>query len=459
MLRVQAQNLEHTMPSTIAPEAAQEPEDRKPKDEKPDPMERVTEGASRGGQERARRLTKEERSEIARMGAMAKWAKQGVDITNVPRATHSGALKIGDIEFECAVLDDTAKTRVISQTEFMRSMGMYRSGAIAGRREADESGALTPQFLAFKNLKPFVERHFGPEHVKLLPYRSKGGFPTQGIPAVDLPKMCEVWLDAEREGQLGKRQKDVARNADTLMRGFARVGIIALVDEATGFQYERPRRDLEEYLSKYLSESLRRWVRTFPADYFKHLCRLRGVPLRKDMKLPRYFAVLTNNLIYKRLAPGILRKLKQRKSERGHRRARGVAPPRRRHRAHEDPHEVRSLRGPARHHRRDLPRLPWPVRQPGRLGGAGLGTPGRLRASLKGRAQERARPFVHALNTAAPSLPRGLKARREGIRAAGGLPHDAGCLLVRVAVTGLGLGHPDSVAPCPTASLAGAVAT
>ena len=102
-----------------------------------------------------------------------------------------------------------------------------------------------------------------------------------------------------------------------LMRGLARVGIIGLVDEATGFQYDRPRRDLEEYLKKFLSESLRRWVRTFPADYFKHLCRLRGVELRTDMKLPQYFGHLTNNLVYRRMAPGLVRRLKEHRAEHG----------------------------------------------------------------------------------------------------------------------------------------------
>jgi hypothetical protein len=109
----------------------------------------------------------------------------------------------------------------------------------------------------------------------------------------------------------------LAERAMILIRGFASVGIIALIDEATGYQYERPRRDLEEYLKKFLSENLRRWVRTFPGDYFKHLCRLKGVELRPDMKLPQYFGHLTNDLIWRRIAPGLLRALKERRSERG----------------------------------------------------------------------------------------------------------------------------------------------
>jgi hypothetical protein len=138
-----------------------------------------------------------------------------------------------------------------------------------------------------------------------------------GYPAELLPKVCGVFLDADAAGVLAHTQDNIAKRAMILIRGFASVGIIALVDEATGYQYERPRRDLEEYLKKFLAEGLRRWVRTFPGDYFKHLCRLKGVTLRPDMKLPQYFGHLTNDLIWKRIAPGLLRALKERRSERG----------------------------------------------------------------------------------------------------------------------------------------------
>jgi len=58
-------------------------------------------------------------------------------------------------------------------------------------------------------------------------------------------------------------------------------------------------------------------VRTFPGEYFKHLCRLKGVVLRPDMRLPQYFGHITNDLIYRRIAPGLLTALKERRSERG----------------------------------------------------------------------------------------------------------------------------------------------
>src|SRR4051794_19298104 len=55
----------------------------------------------------------------------------------------------------------------------------------------------------------------------------------------------------------------------------------------------------------------------FPNHYFKHLCRLQGVEVRDDMRLPQYFGHLTDDLIYRRIAPGLLKALKERKAERG----------------------------------------------------------------------------------------------------------------------------------------------
>src|SRR5262249_43552801 len=173
-----------------------------------------------------------------------------------------------------------------------------------------------PAFLTAKNLKPFIHRDLEVTSSQI-EFLTLGGIRAFGYAAELLPKVCDVFLDANAAGVLTHNQKHIAAQPFTLIRGLAHVGIIALVDEATGFQYDRPRRELEEYLKKFLSESLRRWVRTFPADYFKHLCRLRGVELRADMKLPQYFGHLTNDLVYRRLAPGLLKRRKERRVERG----------------------------------------------------------------------------------------------------------------------------------------------
>jgi len=143
------------------------------------------------------------------------------------------------------------------------------------------------------------------------------GIVAHGYEATGLADMCDLILDARKEKILGTRRMHMADCCELLVRSFARVGIIALIDEATGHQYDRPRRDLEEHLKRFVSEGLRRWVQTFPSDYFKHLCRLQNVVLRPDMRLPQYFGHLTNDWIYRRLAPGLLRRLKEKRAELG----------------------------------------------------------------------------------------------------------------------------------------------
>jgi hypothetical protein len=260
---------------------------------------------SLGGKARAEKLSKDDLSSIGRAAADARWGK------GLPKTTHEGILTIGDIEIPCAVLENGM--RVLTQSGVMIALGRARQAK--GRQYYDADIDL-PAFLTAKNLKPFIPNTLSVTSSQVA-FRMLNGTRAYGYSADLLPAICGVFLDAKAAGKLATTQEHIAEQALTLIRGFANVGIIALVDEATGFQYERPRRDLEEYLRKFLAENLRRWVRTFPGDYFKHLCRLKGVPLRPDMKLPQYFGHLTNDLIWRRIAPGLLRALKERRSERG----------------------------------------------------------------------------------------------------------------------------------------------
>ncbi len=229
----------------------------------------------------------------------------------MPRATHEATLELGGTEIECAVLED--RTRVLSRAGFVRAIG--RKGKVKGGELYSPEFEL-PVFLAADNLKPFITRDLLENSAPVNYKQLKGGVAI-GFKAELLPSVCETFLAARDAEALQKNQEHIAKQCEVLIRGFARLGITALVDEVTGYQYDRPRRDLEEQLKQFLSDNLRQWVRTFPADYFKHLCRLRGVELRSDMKLPQYFGQLTNNLVYRRIAPGLLRKLKERREERG----------------------------------------------------------------------------------------------------------------------------------------------
>jgi hypothetical protein len=262
--------------------------------------------ASLGGRARATRLTPEERSEIARRGAEA---KHGITL---PKATHEGSLHIGDMEIPCAVLE--GGKRVLTLSGFMVALGRARQAK--GRGYYKTGDVDLPTFLTAANLKDFIPKDLEVTS-KGIEFKPLTGARAYGYAAELLPSVCGVFLDAKAAGALKKNQEHIAEKALILIRALASTGIIALVDEATGYQYERPRRDLQEQLKKFLAEGLVRYASGFPTDYLKHLCRLKGVELRADMKLPQYFGHLTNDLVYRRIAPGLLRALKDRRAERG----------------------------------------------------------------------------------------------------------------------------------------------
>ncbi len=273
--------------------------------------EKPPEGAAaRGGRARAQALSPAQRSEIARWAAEAKWARKGRPPS--PRATHDGVLTIGDLSIPCAVLEDG--TRVLTETGIVRALGLYRSGAVHVRaRDAGRGGAHLPLFVANKNLRPFVDREL--ENVLLAPIwfvPTGQGTRAKGVEASIIPRICEVWLQARDADALrGKRQILVAERADILIRALAHVGIIALVDEATGYQDDRARDALAQILEAFVAEELQKWMRTFPADFYKQMFRLKAKPFTGSVQRPRYFGHLTNNVVYERLAPGVLEELRR----------------------------------------------------------------------------------------------------------------------------------------------------
>jgi hypothetical protein len=120
-----------------------------------------------------------------------------------------------------------------------------------------------------------------------------------------------VILDAKKAGLL-KRNTYLAETAEILIRGFARVGVVALIDEATGFQEDRARDELSRILEAYVQEALRPWVRTFPNAFFRETYRLQGWEYKPGKcKRPQYVGKLINKYIYEQLPEPVLPELQR----------------------------------------------------------------------------------------------------------------------------------------------------
>ena len=213
-------------------------------------------------------------------------------------------LRIGDLEIPCYVLDDGR--RVLVQRGMMTALDMKQG--TAGRGAGDRLA----KFVATKALSGFVDAKLAEMITNPILFRVEGGQTAYGYEATILADICEAVLAARKAGKLNYQQEHIADQCEILVRGFARVGIVALVDEVTGFQADRARDALAKILEAFVQKELRKWVRTFPAEFYQQLCRLRGVtypPTKKNF--PSYFGHLTNNIVYDRLAPGVKDELKR----------------------------------------------------------------------------------------------------------------------------------------------------
>jgi len=194
---------------------------------------------------------------------------------------------------------------VLAQRGLHSGIGLSEGGGKGGARKI----AVLMERLAEKglNIRGLVARANTP--IRFIP--PHGGNPADGYDATILPDICAVLIDAGQQGVLDKRLKRLAERAAFLQHGFATVGIIGLVDEATGYQDIRRRNALAKILEKFVAKELRPWIRTFPAQYYEQIYRLNGWQYEEGAGRSGVIGHWTNNIVYKRLAPGVWEELKR----------------------------------------------------------------------------------------------------------------------------------------------------
>jgi len=261
---------------------------------------------SEGGKARARSLTDKQRSEIAKKAAEERWN------STLPVAINEGNFVLGELDLTCVVLPD--ETRVISQTAFLKAIG--RSRSFRGGTGVTSTAGEIPFFLQTEAFKPYLT-DIRDMPAKPIFYRTQNGKKAVGYNALLLPKVAELYLKLRDDmlanrGHVPNRYIPYITASDILIRGLANIGIIALVDEATGYQSQRAKDALSKILEQFIAKELRPYIKTFPDEYYENLYRLRGLTFVRDYnKRPQYFGRLTNDIIYQRLAPGVLEELKR----------------------------------------------------------------------------------------------------------------------------------------------------
>jgi hypothetical protein len=252
------------------------------------------------------KINPSERKALASQAAHARWKDKGIEV-----ADSRGTVVLGGFELACAVLANGQ--RVISERSFNDALGRHRHPAdYSAKREAALQGKPTlPSYLGDDRIAQFLTPDAKKKLASPIRFQVQKGFgiPALGLEATLIGDVCDAYIAAQQAGVLRDDEQAIAARSLSLIRALAKVAIVALIDEATGYQVKRSRDELQQLLAQYVSEEHRPWSKIFPDEFYIELFRLRNLKLEAVRKRPSYFGHLTNDIVYKRLVPGILPKL------------------------------------------------------------------------------------------------------------------------------------------------------
>jgi len=267
-------------------------------------------GRSKGGKVKNAMMTPAQRKDQSLKMVKAKKEK-----ASMVRITHTGLIDLCGFSLSCYVTN--TGERLLSGRGLQETLRLVDEEAPAS---GTKPGSRVDRFLSAKWANQLIYKDKRPDHFLPIKCVFEGRY-ISGYRAEILADICEAMLEARDNGLLTTpRRLIIAKQCEILMRGFMRVGIVALVDEATGYQKDRARDELARILESFVAKELQPWVKTFPSDFYEQMFRLRSLPFPSNgVKRPLYFGHLTNDIVYRRLAPGVWKELKAQaeKNERG----------------------------------------------------------------------------------------------------------------------------------------------
>ncbi len=216
----------------------------------------------------------------------------------LPKATHQGQMAIGDLVLDCYVLEDGR--RVFHKRGMAKALGMRSGGGNVFMKAMGRKGlgSELPD-----SLKEIIENHinFKPLTQDL----------AHGYEADVLSRVAGAIVNASKKGKLTSSQERLAQQARVILNAFAKVGVIALIDEATGYQQIRDPSALRILVQQYIDEEKSEWQKQFPDAYYDELNRVYGSKRLTTnnsgtviQNRPQHFAKFTRTFVYQPLENG-----------------------------------------------------------------------------------------------------------------------------------------------------------
>jgi hypothetical protein len=256
----------------------------------------VNERQRSGGVARAASLSSEERRAIAKRAAQARWAKIQ-DSTGLPRASHQGMLPIGDVEIEVYRLHDGR--RLIAKNAMARALTLKSEGGNAFLRTVTRKGVRSAigDILWIKIENPIIFNRLDGDSESITAT-------ADGYEATTLIEVCDALIQARNDDLLASSQAFLAIQAEIIVRSAAKLGIVTLVDAATGYIEDVKKEEYLKLWKDFVSAEFRQWEKEFPDKFADTIYKIYNLKRKdpKSFKHPQFFGWFTRKYIYHPLA-------------------------------------------------------------------------------------------------------------------------------------------------------------
>ncbi len=206
---------------------------------------------------------------------------------DLPRVSHYGTIHIGDLAFDAVVLEDG--TRAYIQKQLMAAIGIKFGRGSQGR---DFLAKFAPNYMTEKEKTYVVE-------VAKMPHGEHANIFRVGILS-ELPfKVIKTAL----KGELHHTQQHIVPHCVAIAEALAITGEVALIDEATGYQYHREPDALQDFISKILRQTCATWERRFHPDYYSAVFGLFGWEYHGQKNKPLVIGQVTARWVYEPVFP------------------------------------------------------------------------------------------------------------------------------------------------------------
>lgn len=223
-----------------------------------------------------------------------------------PKVISAGVLTIFN-DLPCYVLNDGQ--RVFRLTNLTKALRQKDHGKIGNYLAASNINKYLPE-----RLRPLKDHDHDrvPQGTLEFEFAEKI---EKGYNSEDFMDVCSAFVTAHLNNEeLSEAQREIVRNANKFILATAKVGIVALIDEATGYQKQRKSDALQLKMRYFLTDDdkAREWEKTFPDELWYEFGRLTGWK-GSLKKRPKYWGKLVNELIYNYLDKDISIYLRQNK--------------------------------------------------------------------------------------------------------------------------------------------------